>query len=257
METRQYDPKLPSRNKGKVLIELLLVSFKLGLTSFGGPIAHLGYFYNEYVRKRQWIDEKSYSELVALCQFLPGPASSQVGIGIGAIRAGLLGGLVASLGFTLPSVIALVAFAFLLKGLDLSHTGWIHGLKIVAVAIVAGAILGHGQKLTPDKKRATLAVIVASVTLVWQTAFSQVLLILVSGLIGMWMYKQPKVSEVASVSIPISRKVAIFSLSLFVGLLIALPLLSSALGTTGLSLFDRSIDRVPLCLAEDMSYYRF
>lgn len=239
MGNLQYETTSPSKSKGKVLIEVLLVSFKLGLTSFGGPVAHLGYFYNEYVRKRQWIDEKNYSELVALCQFLPGPASSQVGIGIGAIRAGLLGGLVAWLGFTLPSVIALVAFAFLLKGLDLSHAGWIHGLKIVAVAIVAQAILGMGQKLTPDKRRATLAVIVAAVTLIWQTAFSQVLLILVSGLFGMWMYKQTKVSDVASVSIPISRKVAFFCLSLFFGLLVALPLISSAVGTIGLSLLDR------------------
>lgn len=239
MDNLQYETTSPSKSKGKVLIEVLIVSFKLGLTSFGGPVAHLGYFYNEYVRKRQWIDEKNYSELVALCQFLPGPASSQVGIGIGAIRAGLLGGLVAWLGFTLPSVIALVAFAFLLKGLDLSHSGWIHGLKIVAVAIVAQAILGMGQKLTPDKKRATLAVIVAAVTLIWQTALSQVLLILISGLIGMWMYKQTKVSDVANISIPISRKVAIFCLSLFFGLLIALPLISTAVGTTGISLFDR------------------
>jgi chromate transporter len=238
METRQYDPNIPPQSKTKALIEVLLVSSKLGLTSFGGPVAHLGYFYNEYVRKRQWIDEKSYSELVALCQFLPGPASSQVGIGIGIIRAGFLGGLVAWLGFTLPSVIALVAFAFLLKGLDLSQAGWIHGLKIVAVAIVAGAILGMGQKLTPDKKRATLAVIVASVTLIWQTAFSQVLLILASGLVGVWMYRQTKVPDVVSVSIPISRKVAVCCLSLFFGLLIVLPFISSIVGTQGLSLFD-------------------
>lgn len=124
---------------------MLLVSAKLGFTSFGGPIAHLGYFHNEYIRRRKWMDERSYADLVALCQFLPGPASSQVGIGIGVVRAGLLGGVVAWLGFTLPSVIALVAFAFLLQGYDIGSAGWIHGLKIVAVAVVAHAILGMGQ----------------------------------------------------------------------------------------------------------------
>lgn len=130
-------PSLNSNAGGlKGLLEVFRVSLLLGLTSFGGPIAHLGYFHNEYVRRRQWIDERSYADLVALCQFLPGPASSQVGIGIGVIRSGLLGGIVAWLGFTLPSVIALVLFAFLLQGSDIGSAGWIHGLKVVAVAVV-------------------------------------------------------------------------------------------------------------------------
>lgn len=111
----QNEPK----SKPRALLEVLAVSTKLGLTSFGGPIAHLGYFHDEYIRRRKWMDERSYADLVALCQFLPGPASSQVGIGIGVIRAGLLGGLTAWLGFTLPSVIALVLFAFLLQGFDI------------------------------------------------------------------------------------------------------------------------------------------
>src|SRR5690606_24681688 len=134
----------------KTLLEILFVSTKLGLTSFGGPIAHLGYFHEEYIRRRKWMDEKSYADLVALCQFLPGPASSQVGIGIGVMRAGILGGIISFLGFTLPSVIALIVFALILKGFDIGNAGWIHGLKLVAVAVVAHAILGMAQKLTPD-----------------------------------------------------------------------------------------------------------
>ena len=126
----------------KTLIEIFFVSTKLGFTSFGGPIAHLGYFHEEYVRKRKWMDDKSYADLVALCQFLPGPASSQVGIGIGVVRAGAIGGIVSFIGFTLPSVVALIIFALVVQGLDVSQAGWIYGLKIVAVAVVAHAILG-------------------------------------------------------------------------------------------------------------------
>ncbi|RKJ56391.1 chromate transporter, partial [Butyricicoccus sp. 1XD8-22] len=126
----------------KALLEILFISTRLGLTSFGGPTAHLGYFHEEYVRRRKWIDEKSYVELVALCQFLPGPASSQVGIGIGVIRGGVLGGIISFLGFTMPSVIVLILFALALQGFDVGDAGWIHGLKIVAVAVVAHAILG-------------------------------------------------------------------------------------------------------------------
>lgn len=149
MESSNIATRQKSESKLQKLLEVLAVSTKLGLTSFGGPIAHLGYFHDEYIRRRKWMDERSYADLVALCQFLPGPASSQVGIGIGVIRAGLLGGLIAWLGFTMPSVIALVLFAFLLQGFDISGAGWIHGLKIVAVAIVAQAVHGMGQKLTP------------------------------------------------------------------------------------------------------------
>src|SRR5690606_13858168 len=130
------------QNRIKSLLEIFLVSTRLGLTSFGGPTAHLGYFHEEYVRRRKWIDEKSYADLVALCQFLPGPSSSQVGIGIGIMRAGILGGITSFIGFTVPSVVALIAFALLMTGFDVGNAGWIHGLKIVAVAIVAHAIIG-------------------------------------------------------------------------------------------------------------------
>jgi chromate transporter len=153
------------QNQSNSLLQVLMVSAKLGFTSFGGPTAHLGYFHHEYVKRRNWMDERSYADLVALCQFLPGPASSQVGIGIGVMRAGLIGGLAAWVGFTLPSVIALVLFAFLLKGYDVASAGWLHGLKLVSVAVVAQAVLGMGQKLTPDKHRATIAIVAATITL--------------------------------------------------------------------------------------------
>ncbi|BFH63154.1 chromate transporter [Paenibacillus azoreducens] len=229
-----------SRNPDKIrsLVEVLGVSTKLGLTSFGGPIAHLGYFHNEYIRKRRWMDERNYADLVALCQLLPGPASSQVGIGIGVYRAGLLGGLAAWIGFTLPSVILLILFAFVLKGLDIGSAGWIHGLKIVAVAIVAQAVLGMGQKLTPDRSRITLAVIVASVTILWQTAWSQVLLIAAAGFAGAWLYRKKEPPQSPKLSVPVSRTFAAGCLIIFFGLLFALPLLSRYSGGGWFAFFD-------------------
>jgi chromate transporter len=226
--------------KGKLaaLMEVLCVSTKLGLTSFGGPIAHLGYYHNEYIRRRKWMDERSYADLVALCQFLPGPASSQIGIGIGIARAGMLGGIVAWLGFTLPSVIALVAFAFLLQGYDIGDSGWIHGLKIVAVAIVAHAILGMGQKLTPDRNRVTIAVIVTAITLSWHTVYSQVLIIVVSGFVGLWLYRRKAVEGSPDLQIAISRTVGAISLVLFLGLLIVLPFLRQWEDAQWLAMFD-------------------
>jgi len=153
-------------------LEVLGVATRLGLTSFGGPIAHLGYFHEEYVKRQKWIDEQSYADLAALCQFLPGPASSQVGIGIGIARAGLPGGFAAWLGFTLPSALALIAFAFGIGAFaDATDTGWLHGLKIVAVTVVAQAVWGMARSLCPDRERATLAILASIVTLSWPTAF--------------------------------------------------------------------------------------
>lgn len=226
------------QNKLRTLLEIFGVSTKLGLTSFGGPIAHLGYFYEEYIRRRKWMDERSYADLVALCQFLPGPASSQVGIGIGVIRGGLLGGLIAWLGFTLPSVIALVLFALLMQGFDLGNAGWIHGLKIVAVAIVAQAVLGMGQKLTPDRNRVTIAIITASIALLWQSAISQIVLIAAAGLVGMWLYRKTETPKAPNLNVPISRTLAVLCLVLFAGLLIVLPLLRQYFDFSWLPLFD-------------------
>src|SRR6185369_8574395 len=134
---------------------------RLGLTSFGGPVAHLGYFRAEYVVKRRWLDEQSYADLVALCQLLPGPASSQVGIGVGLIRAGLPGALAAWLGFTLPSAIALTLFAYGVSGVGAADAGFLHGLKVVAVAVVAQAVWGMARTLAPDRARGTLAILAA------------------------------------------------------------------------------------------------
>lgn len=223
----------------KALLEILMVSTKLGLTSFGGPIAHLGYFHNEYIRRRKWLDEKSYADLVALCQFLPGPASSQVGIGIGVLRAGVLGGIVSFIGFTLPSVIALIIFALILQGMDVSSAGWIHGLKIVAVAIVAHAILGMATNLTPDLKRKALALFALVVSLLWQTAFTQVGVILIAAILGFLLYRdQPLDSNQPKVEFPVSRGFAVFCLLLFFGLLILLPVLRGITSLSWVAMFD-------------------
>ncbi|MEK3904192.1 MULTISPECIES: chromate transporter [unclassified Paenibacillus] len=235
---KQAVPGDHRRGKAGVLLEILLVSAKLGLTSFGGPVAHLGYFHNEYIRRRKWMDERSYADLVALCQFLPGPASSQVGIGIGMVRAGWLGGLVAWLGFTLPSVLVLAAFAFLLQGYDIAGAGWIHGLKIVAVAIVAQAILGMGQKLTPDRERVTIAAIAAAVTLSWQTGYSQILSIAAAGIAGLWLYRHSSAESLTNVPVPIRRSSGIICLALFGLLLIVLPFLRGTAETGGIAIFD-------------------
>lgn len=222
----------------KSLLEILRVSSRLGFTSFGGPIAHLGYFHDEYIRRRKWMDEKSYADLVALCQFLPGPASSQVGIGIGVMRAGVLGGIVSFLGFTLPSVLALIIFALILQGLDVSNAGWIHGLKLVAVAVVAHAVIGMAQKLTPDLKRKAIALLALVITLLWQTAYSQVGVILISAIIGFLIYRHQKDESDGKVSFPVTRGFAIGCLVLFFGLLILLPILREVTSVHWIAMFD-------------------
>ncbi len=228
-----------NNNRGiKSLLEILMVSTKLGLTSFGGPIAHLGYFHNEYIQRRKWMDEKSYADLVALCQFLPGPASSQVGIGIGVMRAGILGGIVSFIGFTLPSVIALIIFAIILQGLDVADSGWIHGLKIVAVAVVAHAILGMAKNLTPDLKRKAIALFALVGTLLWQTAFTQVGVIVISAIIGFLLYRQHTGNNDAKIHFPISKGFAVICLVLFFGLLFLLPILREVINLNWIAMFD-------------------
>src|SRR5580698_6386045 len=150
------DVALGRGNAGSPL-EVLCVFLKLGLTSFGGPVAHLGYFRREFVVRRAWLDERAYADLVALCQFLPGPASSQTGFAIGLMRAGYIGGLVAWAGFTLPSALAMTLFAYVQGTLKApAGEGLLHGLKLVAVAIVAQAVMGMAQSLTPDRPRAAI-----------------------------------------------------------------------------------------------------
>lgn len=237
MNTKRVQPHTEN-SKLKRLLELFLVSMKLGATSFGGPIAHLGFFHEEYIKRRKWLDEKSYAELVAVCQILPGPASSQVGIGIGIIRGGLLGGIAAWLGFTMPSVLVLVLFAMFMQGSNIAQAGWIHGLKIVAVAIVAHAVIEMGKKLAPDKKRATIAVLAAAAALLWQTAFSQIMIIVLAGLLGWSFYRGEQASIVPAIRVPIKRSVAVLCLTLFVCLLLALPVLKGVLSLPWLAMFD-------------------
>lgn len=204
-----------NRTTLKTCIEIFLVSLKLGLTSFGGPIAHLGYFHEEYIRRRKWLDEKSYADLVALCQFLPGPASSQVGIGIGIMRGGLLGGIISFLGFTMPSVVALIIFALIVGELNVSSMGWIHGLKIVAVAVVAHAILGMAKNLAPDLTRKAIVILALAVVLLWQTVYAQVGVIIIAGLIGYLLYKETSEDHAANFQVPISKKLGLFCITLF------------------------------------------
>lgn len=226
------------QNRIRSLIEIFLVSTRLGLTSFGGPTAHLGYFHEEYVRRRKWMDEKSYADLVALCQFLPGPSSSQVGIGIGIMRAGIVGGITSFIGFTFPSVVALIGFALLMTGFDVGNAGWIHGLKIVAVAIVAHAIIGMAKSLTPDLKRKAIAIMALLVTLLWQTAFSQVGVILIAAFIGFLLLKQENEGGVVQSRFPVSKQVGAICLLVFVGLLVVLPLLKEMTGSYWVAMFD-------------------
>src|SRR5688500_9839225 len=209
-----------NRSQGSFL-EVLWVSTRLGLTSFGGPIAHLGYFHEEYVKRRKWIDEQSYADLVALCQFLPGPASSQVSIAIGILRARLLGGIAAWIGFTLPSALALIAFAFGIGAFArASDAGWLHGLKIVAVAVVAQAVWGMARSLCPDRERATIAIVASIFTLAWPSAIGQLSTIVISGLVGAVIFPGRTSSSLSQTRFPIGKKNGITAWVIFFALLV-------------------------------------
>src|SRR5262249_45472733 len=219
--------------------EVLAVFLKLGLTSFGGPVAHLGYFHTEFVERRRWLDEQSYVDLVALCQFLPGPASSQVGIGTGLLRAGIPGALAAWVGFTLPSAVAMVLFAYGLGTLeDALGTGWLHGLKIAAVAVVAQAVWGMAQSLCPDRARATLAVMAAVVVLLAPSALGQIGAIAAGGVIGLALLRDDAGAPGSALDVPIGRGFALACLALFFALLAGLPLLAAAVPSQPLALID-------------------
>ncbi|AZS79688.1 chromate efflux transporter [Achromobacter spanius] len=213
-------------------LEVFLVFLRLGLTSFGGPVAHLAYFRTEFVDRRQWLDDYAYSDLVALCQFLPGPASSQVGMAIGLRRAGWAGMLAAWLAFTLPTALALMGFA-----MGLAHFGWlsgsavIHGLKIAAVAIVAQAVWGMGRTLCPDHPRAGLAVAAALITLVLPTAWGQISAILLGTVVGAVALQLPPRPIMASHTQGVSRGAAYVALVLFVVLLVGLPIWAAVSNT--------------------------
>jgi chromate transporter len=201
-------------------LEVLLIFLKLGLTSFGGPVAHLGYFRREFVVRRAWLDDRAYAELVALCQFLPGPASSQTGFALGLMRAGYLGGLAAWAGFTLPSAAAMTLFAYgegALKGPV--GDGLLHGLKLVAVAIVAQAVIGMAQSLCPDRARATIAVLSLILMAFAPAGWAQIAIILLGALAGLIVCRQGGDAAGAAAEAPISRRMGIVFADLYVVLL--------------------------------------
>ena len=211
-------------------VEVLLVFLRLGVSCFGGPIAHIGYFRDEFVLRRHWIDERSYADLVGLCQFLPGPASSQVGFSIGLMRAGYRGGLAAWTGFTLPSAIALALFAYGAGELGGPvGIGLLHGLKLVAVAIVAQAVWGMARTLCPDRERASIAVAAALIILFSASSVSQLAAILLGGVAGLWLCRTGPPSTTGHVTVPVSRTAGLAALLVFFLLLAGLPVLRGSL----------------------------
>lgn len=219
--------------------EVFSAFLKLGLTSFGGPIAHLGYFRNELVVRRKWIDEAGYADLVALCQFLPGPASSQVGFALGLLRAGPLGAFAAWAAFTLPSALLLVIFAMATTAFDGTiGTGLLHGLKVVAVAVVAQAVWGMAKSLTPDRERASIALAAVLIAVFAAGAVGQIAAITCGALAGLMLCRNGPVTGSAHFTFRVSRTVGIACLIAFLLLLGVLPIVATATASPGLSLFD-------------------
>lgn len=219
--------------------QVFLIFLRLGLTSFGGPVAHLGYFRDEFVTRRKWFTEQGYADLVALCQFMPGPASSQVGLAIGMTSAGYRGALAAWLGFTMPSALALILFALgigYVQG-DLA-SGALQGLKIVAVAVVAQAVWGMGQKLCPDKERLTIMAAVTCILLFLPSAWTQVAVILLAAGVGVVLFRPQAISAEEHLPLHISRRAGVFALFIFAALLVGLPLLVQLVPNQSLALFD-------------------
>ncbi|WP_040158463.1 chromate efflux transporter [Nigerium massiliense] len=233
---------MTARRHPGTIAEVFGVFLRLGLTSFGGPVAHLGYFRDTFVERRKWLEDRVYADLVALCQFLPGPASSQVGMAIGLQRAGLGGMLAAWFAFTMPSAIVLVAFAYGVAALgDAAGSGWLAGLKAAAVAVVAQAVLGMAKSLTPDAKRATIAGLAMIVVLLVPNAAVQVAAIVLGGLLGFfWLRREASedAGEGGSFPVQVPRGLAIGALVAFVALLLLLPVAVAVTGDPGLRLAD-------------------
>ena len=224
------------------VLEVLLVATRLGLTSFGGPIAHIGYFRDEYVVRRGWLTEQRFAELVALCQFLPGPASSQLGMAIGMRRAGIFGALAAWLGFTLPSAIALVLFAYGVEELGEEASEWLHGLKVVAVAVVALALWGMSKTLAPDRSRVTIAVLAAAALLFTDGVATQLAVIAGGAILGLTFLRPTTSAHAPPPDKQTGAGVGALALVVFLGLLIALPIA------------NHHLDNFPLAIAD--SFYR-
>ncbi len=218
---------------------VFLIFLRLGLTSFGGPIAHLGYFREEFVVRRKWLGERSYADLVALCQFLPGPASSQLGIALGYSRSGYAGALAAWAGFTLPSALSLILFALGLANYgDAMPSGALHGLKIVAVAVVAQAVWGMARNLCPDTPRITLMVAATCLVLLVPSAWGQVGVIAIAAVGGLLLFRPQHAEAHDPLPISMRRRVGLFWLALFLTLLIGLPLLAAMFPNQTLAMVD-------------------
>lgn len=230
-------PDEPTGHGG--FLEVLLAFLKLGLTSFGGPVAHLGYFRTEFVERRKWLDDKSYSDLVALCQFLPGPASSQVGMVLGLGRSGWSGALAAWIGFTLPSAIALILFAIgMSHWAGVAQSGAIHGLKVVAVAVVAQAVWGMARSLCPDRPRAAVAIVSALLVLAMPSAVGQIAAIAFGGVVGRWALAFKQLPAAQHREYGVSKKTGAVLLGIFAVLLALLPLLGAAVHLPALKVFS-------------------
>ena len=235
------EDNLPDGSSKLSAIQVLAIFLRLGLTSFGGPVAHLGYFRDEFVTRRKCVSEHDYADLVALCQFLPGPASSQVGMGIGISQAGIRGALAAWAGFTLPSAVALILFAYGVTTFQMAIAGvaWLHGLKVVAVAVVAQAIWGMAKSQCPDRIRGTAAILATVFMLAWPSSWGQIVVILLGGLFGLLFLKMETIPDHATLYVPISRKVALFAFILFASLLFFIPVLASLVHNHAIALIDR------------------
>jgi chromate transporter len=225
------------RDKLGSAAEVFLAFLKLGLTSFGGPVAHLGYFREEIVERRGWVDDHAYGDLVALSQFLPGPSSSQVGIALGTVRAGVRGGLAAWLGFTLPSAILMILFALGVSWFDLD-AGWLAGLKIVAVAVVARAVWSMGRQLCPDWRRAGFAASATAAVLAWPGPLGQIAAILLGGALGWLVLDKGEGAPPQALNHGVSRPLAVVCLVLFALLLALLPLGAAMIDARPLALVD-------------------
>ena len=222
--------------------DVLLVFLRLGCTSFGGPVAHIGYFRAEFVERRRWVPEGTFADLIALCQFMPGPASSQLGMSIGLLRAGPLGMFAAWVGFTLPSALLMLSFAYSVQAFgDVSNATWLKGLKLVAVAVVAQAVWGMAQSLAPDRPRATLAVAAALIALAVPSSLGQIAAIVLGAAVGATLLSRPALAldtEHVPLGLTLHRGVAVAALVLFFALLLLLPPLVAAAGNQSLGLFD-------------------
>ncbi len=229
---------MPSAFRPGPTLEVLQAFFKLGVSSFGGPVAHIGYFREEFVVRRRWLEDAAFSDLVALCQFLPGPASSQMGFSIGLMRAGYWGALAAWIGFTLPSAVALVLFA---GGLSTARgptgAGILHGLKLVAVAVVAQAVWGMARTLCPDLRRAMIAAAAALIVLSSTSTGAQIAAIVAGGIAGLWLCRSAAPAGTGIFAVPVSRRAGLASLAIFGALLMGLPPLISAGSPRAVELF--------------------